>query len=75
MVKENGFIVNYKDDYNRNHVTFAKNFSDVKYIQKRYDTSPVRYEPARFYQEENRSWYESAVWEDAATGSIGTFLD
>lgn len=57
MNRENGFIVNYTDDFNVKHITFVRGMSDVKFLKDRYD-SPINYEPVKYYQQEDRPWYE-----------------
>ena len=39
-----GYVVYYKDDYNRKHVTFVKSFQDVKFYQTRFGNTNVSIE-------------------------------
>ena len=46
-----GYVLYYKDDYNRKHVTFVKTFQDVKFYQTRFGSNNVSIETSPYLKE------------------------
>jgi len=46
-VKEVVYMVEYKDDYNRKHLTFVKSLSSVKYYKIRFGAENVVFSPTK----------------------------
>ena len=53
MTHIKGFVVEYRDDFNIKHITYTRNFSDVKFLQDRFDKQNVHYEFTSFPVVEN----------------------
>ncbi len=45
-----GYVLYYKDDYNRRHVTFVKSYQDVKFYQSRFGMSNVSIETSPYWK-------------------------
>ena len=50
------YMVTYKDDFNKKHITFVKGFSAVKFFEERF--SEVRFERTENYPRTKKENYE-----------------
>ena len=50
------YMVTYKDDFNKKHMTFVKSFSAVKFFEERF--SEVRFERTENYPRTEKENYE-----------------
>ena len=52
--KEVVYMVNYKDDDNKKHITFVKGYSQVKFLEDRFGT--VKFEKTEIYDKISREF-------------------